>query len=101
MNSDLAIVVSAGTLKGVYGQGVLSALEERGVKPAAWGCASSSVVAACFAVIGKTRALGLEYWKRTADRAQREGTSSIVKSDVFWPADNLVRIIALAKQAGG
>jgi len=83
MNRDLAIVVSSGTLKGVYGQGVLSALEERGVTPAAWGCASSSVVSACFAVSGKSRVLGLEYWERTADRSQREGMSRIVKSNIL------------------
>lgn len=51
--------------------------------PAAWGCASSSVVSTCFAVLGKSRELGLEYWKRTADRSQREGMSTVVKSSIL------------------
>jgi predicted acylesterase/phospholipase RssA len=82
VNSDLAIVISSGTLKGVYGQGVLSALEERGVTPAAWGCASSSVVSACFAAVGKSRELGLEYWKRTAKQSQGGGMSRVVKGSI-------------------
>jgi predicted acylesterase/phospholipase RssA len=82
VNRDLAIVVSSGTLKGVYGQGVLSALEERGLAPAALGCASSSVVSACFAAMGRSRKLGLEYWKRTAKRSQGEGMSRVVKGTI-------------------
>jgi predicted acylesterase/phospholipase RssA len=82
MNSGLAIIVSSGTLKGVYGQGVLSALEERCVAPAAWGCASSSVVSACFAAVGKSRELGLEYWTHTAKRSQEQGMSSVVKISI-------------------
>ncbi len=62
---------------------VPSALEDRGVIPAGWGCASSSVVSACFAASGKSRELGLDYWKQTADRSHREGMSRILKSSIL------------------
>jgi hypothetical protein len=49
------------------------------------GCASSSVVSACFAAVGKSREIGLEYWKRTAKQSQGEGMSKVVKSSIQLP----------------
>jgi hypothetical protein len=80
--ANVAIAISSGTLKGVYGQGILSAFEEMGVKVAAYGCASSSVISAGLAGIGKSRSLGLEYWQYAAQASHGKNMSKVVKDSI-------------------
>jgi hypothetical protein len=86
VNKDLAIVVSSGTLKGVYGQGVLSALEERCITPAAWGCASSSV---------DLKTFGVDYLRASAEgvikayeTGYNDGVAAIERDKVFSLTDH-------------
>jgi predicted acylesterase/phospholipase RssA len=84
MNSSkrIGIAVSSGTLKGVYGQGILSALEETGVGASAFACASSSVISAGLAAIKKSRSLGLDYWYYAAKESEGKNMSKVVKSTI-------------------
>ncbi len=60
--SSLAIACSTGGFKGVFVHGVLSALEEGGIRANAYAAASSSVFPAICAAIGQADEIGLHYW---------------------------------------
>ena len=61
-HSGIAIACSVGGFKSVFLHGVLAAFEEGGFRAAAYAAASSSVLPAAFAAVGKTRELGLKHW---------------------------------------
>ncbi|HET6443485.1 MAG TPA: hypothetical protein VFI27_02805 [candidate division Zixibacteria bacterium] len=61
-HSGIAIACSVGGFKSVFLHGVLAAFEEGGFRAEAYAAASSSVLPAAFAAVGKTRELGLKHW---------------------------------------
>ena len=62
MKSSLAIACQSGTFKSVFTHGVLSAFESLGIQADIYGGASSSAFIAACAAIGKSSAIGVEYW---------------------------------------
>lgn len=58
----LAIATPVGSFKGAFAHGVLTALEQAGIVADAYAAASSSVIPASWAAIGKARDLGVDYW---------------------------------------
>ena len=75
---SLAIAIESGSFKGVFGHGVLSALEARGIKADTYACASSSVFSGGLAAIGKANDVGTSYWLNALDLAQQYGMSEVV-----------------------
>lgn len=59
---SIAIACSVGGFKGVFLHGVLTAFEEAGFRAEAYAAASSSVLPAVMAAIGRTAELGLGHW---------------------------------------
>jgi hypothetical protein len=59
---SLAIACVSGSFKGAFTHGVLTALETAGIRASAYAAASSSVIPAAWAVIGKASELGIDYW---------------------------------------
>ena len=57
-----AIACASGSFKGAFAHGVLSALEANGIIANAYAAASSSVIPSAWAVLGKIRELGVDYW---------------------------------------
>lgn len=74
----LAIAIASGTLKGVFGHGVLSALESKGIQADAYGTASSSVLSGGLAAIGQAQTVGVSYWLDVAKRSESTGMSDVV-----------------------
>ncbi|WP_051338502.1 hypothetical protein [Streptomyces flavidovirens] len=84
----IGIAVASGMLKGVYGHGVLSAFEERGLRAQVYGTASSSGLSGGLAAIGRARRTGAEYWLGAAGAAAEKGMSSVVLDSIreYGPA---------------
>jgi hypothetical protein len=59
---SLAIATPVGSFKGAFAHGVLTALEQAGIVADAYAAASSSVIPASWATIGRARDLGVDYW---------------------------------------
>lgn len=60
----IAIACAAGSFRGAFVQGVLSAFEENEVRADAYAAASSSILPAAMAALGRVHQLGgAEYWK--------------------------------------
>lgn len=59
---SLAIATPVGSFKGAFAHGVLTALEQAGIVADAYAAASSSVIPASWAAIGRAGDLGVEYW---------------------------------------
>jgi hypothetical protein len=59
---SLAIATPVGSFKGAFAHGVLTALEQCGVKADAYAAASSSVIPATWATLGQSAKLGADYW---------------------------------------
>ncbi|AFY96071.1 hypothetical protein [Chamaesiphon minutus] len=59
---SLAIATPVGSFKGAFAHGVLTALEEAGIVADAYAAASSSVIPASWAAIGRAKDLGINYW---------------------------------------
>jgi hypothetical protein len=59
---SLAIATPVGSFKGAFAHGVLTALEQAGIVADAYASASSSVLPASWAAIGRSSELGVEYW---------------------------------------
>ncbi len=59
---SLAIATPVGSFKGVFTHGVLTALEQAGVRADAYAAASSSVIPASWAALGQAADLGINYW---------------------------------------
>jgi hypothetical protein len=59
---SLAIATPVGSFKGAFAHGVLTALEEAGIVADAYAAASSSVIPASWAAIGRAKDLGIDYW---------------------------------------
>ncbi len=57
-----AIACATGGFKGVFLHGVLSAFEQAGFRAGAYAGASSSVLPAAAAAVGRSNTLGLDYW---------------------------------------
>jgi hypothetical protein len=78
----LGIAVASGMLKGVYGHGVLSAFEERGLRADVYGTASSSGLSGGLAAIGRARRAGVGYWLGAAAAALDKGMSHVVLDSI-------------------
>ncbi|CAL9628844.1 hypothetical protein SUDANB176_06028 [Streptomyces sp. enrichment culture] len=78
----IGVAVAAGMLKGVYGHGVLSAFEERGLRAHVYGTASSSALSGGLAAIGRARRTGVDYWLNAAAAAAGKGMSDVVLSSI-------------------
>ncbi len=59
---SLAIATPVGSFKGAFAHGVLTALEQAGIIADAYAAASSSVLPASWAAIGRAKDLGIDYW---------------------------------------
>jgi hypothetical protein len=59
---SLAIATPVGSFKGAFTHGVLTALEQAGVRADAYAAASSSVIPASWAALGQAKDLGVNYW---------------------------------------
>ncbi|MFD8206935.1 hypothetical protein ACFV2S_11075 [Streptomyces sp. NPDC059695] len=78
----IGIAIASGMLKGVFGHGVLSAFEERGLRAQAYGTASSAVLSGGLAAVGQARATGVDYWHKAAAGAAGKGMSHVVLSSI-------------------
>ncbi|MFD4953137.1 hypothetical protein [Streptomyces sp. NPDC058451] len=78
----LGIAVASGMLKGVYGHGVLSAFEERGLGADVYGTASSSGLSGGLAAVGRAREVGVGYWLGAAAAALDKGMSNVVLDSI-------------------
>ncbi|MGC5364881.1 hypothetical protein ACPXCE_24960 [Streptomyces sp. DT24] len=78
----LGIAVASGMLKGVYGHGVLSAFEERGLRADVYGTASSSVLSGGLAAVGSARRTGVDYWLKAAAASADKGMSQVVLDSI-------------------
>ncbi|PAZ12645.1 hypothetical protein CLM62_29010 [Streptomyces sp. SA15] len=78
----IGIAVASGMLKGVYGHGVLSAFEERGLRAHVYGTASSSALSGGLAAVGLARHTGVEYWLDAAAGAAHKGMSQVVLDSI-------------------
>ncbi|MFD4372337.1 hypothetical protein [Streptomyces sp. NPDC058486] len=78
----IGIAVASGMLKGVFGHGVLSAFEERGLRADAYGTASSAVLSGGLAAVGEARATGVDYWHKAAAGAAEKGMSQVVLGSI-------------------
>jgi hypothetical protein len=59
---SLAIATPVGSFKGAFAHGVLTALEQNGIRADAYAAASSSVIPATWAALGQAAQLGSAYW---------------------------------------
>ncbi|WNF25373.1 hypothetical protein RI138_00355 [Streptomyces sp. C11-1] len=78
----LGIAVASGMLKGVYGHGVLSAFEERGLRAQVYGAASSSGLSGGLAAIGHARQTGVDYWIGAAGGVAEKGMSRVALDSI-------------------
>lgn len=69
----VGIAIASGTFKGVFGHGVLSALEAAGCRADAYSCASSSVLSGVSAAVGLANEVGVEYWVDSLQHSERSG----------------------------
>jgi hypothetical protein len=60
----LAVACASGGFKGVFVHGVLSALEDAGLRAAAYAGSSASVASTAFATVGLANKVGVDYWVR-------------------------------------
>ena len=60
----LAVACASGGFKGVFVHGVLSALEDAGLRAAAYAGSSASAASTAFAAVGLANKIGVEYWVR-------------------------------------
>ena len=73
--SSTAIACATGGFKGVFVAGVLSAFEASGFRAAAYAGASSSVLPAAAAAVGRSERLGLAHWLEGQKMMARTGTN--------------------------
>jgi hypothetical protein len=78
----LGVAVASGMLKGVYGHGVLSAFEERGLRADVYGTASSSGLSGGLAATGRARGVGVDYWLGAAAASVDKGMSTVVLDSI-------------------
>ncbi|MFG2132523.1 hypothetical protein ACGFNV_32590 [Streptomyces sp. NPDC048751] len=78
----LGMAIASGMLKGVYGHGVLSAFEERGLRADVYGTASSSGLSGGLAAVGRARQVGVDYWLGAAAAAVDRGMSSVALDSI-------------------
>ncbi|MET9677981.1 hypothetical protein ABZY68_33570 [Streptomyces sp. NPDC006482] len=78
----IGIAIASGMLKGVFGHGVLSAFEERGLRARVYGTASSSVLSGGLAAVGRARETGVAYWHKAAAGAAGTGMSQVVLGSI-------------------
>ncbi len=70
---SIGVAIASGTFKGVFGHGVLSALEAAGWHADAYSCASSSVLSGACAATGTASTVGEEYWVDSLHHSQSDG----------------------------
>ncbi len=70
---SLAIASSAGGFKGVFVHGVLIALEEAGIRAAAYAAASASVFPSLSAAVGQANEIALKYWRVALHTLEQPG----------------------------
>ncbi len=81
---QLAIACASGSFKGAFTHGVLTALESAGIRADAYAAASSSVLPAAWAAIGKAAELGVNYWLMGMQELQKPdiGMSQVVMGGI-------------------
>ena len=96
----LAIACSAGGYRTVFIQGVLAALEEAGIRAAAYGASSASVTSAALAAGGDARAASLAYAQESLREKARlgRGMSEVNRTIIH---DWLPRVRELLFREGG
>ena len=62
IDNSVAIACASGSFKTIFVHGVLSAFEQANIKADAYASASGSVLATAWAMIGKAREAGVNYW---------------------------------------
>ena len=95
----LAIACSAGGYRTVFIQGVLAALEEAGIRAAAYGASSASVTSAALAANSDARAASLAYAQESLREKERlgRGMSAVNRTIIH---DWLPRVRAMLFRAG-
>jgi hypothetical protein len=79
----LAIATPVGSFKGAFSHGVLTALEEAGVRADGYAAASSSVIPAAWAAVGQAGLLGAAYWTSGWEELQhRRNMSKLVQRGI-------------------
>ncbi len=85
-----AIACASGSFKGAFAHGVLSALEANEIVANSYAAASSSVIPTAWAILGKSRELGVDYWLAGLQALNRSdmGMSQVVKEGIarFCPS---------------
>lgn len=74
---NLGIAISAGTFKGVFGHGLLSAFEDHGIYADAYACASSSVLSGGLAAAQLASQVGIIYWLDMQEKAATHTMSEL------------------------
>ena len=99
IDSRLAIACSAGGYRTVFIQGVLAALEEAGIRAAAYGASSASVTCTALAAGGAARAASLAYAQESLREKARlgRGMSAVNRTIIH---DWAPRVRELLFQAG-
>jgi hypothetical protein len=83
MTAVVGVAIASGSFKGVFGHGVVTAFESYGLPVAAYGCASSSVVAGSLAAVGQAASAGVDLWLDMQARAvERVGMSEVVLGSI-------------------
>ena len=72
--TSTAIACATGGFKGVFLHGVLSAFETAGFRTDAYAAASSSVIPAAGAAVGRANDLGLQFWEEGRQLIQEPGS---------------------------
>jgi len=95
--ANIGIACAVGGFKGVFLHGVLAALEELGFTAGAYAAASSSVVPAAMAAIGKLHILGLDHWSQGLGIVNQGGggMSALVQEGIEQAAPEIVESLFL------
>jgi len=91
---SVAIACAAGSFRGAFIHGVLSAFEQNGFRADAYAAASSSIIPAAMAALGRIQQLGgAEHWKHGLGYVQEEdrGMSDLNLAAIALYSQQLIR----------
>ena len=87
--NSVAIACASGSFKTVFVHGVLSAFEEANIQVDAYASASGSVLAAAWAMIGKAREVGVDYWLKGLEiYRQTQSMSQVCLGGIYYFKNN-------------
>jgi hypothetical protein len=83
----LGIAVSSGMLRGVFCHGVVTAIEQAGIRADVYGGTSSAVLSVGLAAAGQAQEVGVDYWHTVAGLIATHDMSTAVLTsiDTYWP----------------